>query len=140
MLLVNNCNPVRFPFDGYLNVYEAEPSWQVSSSQGSSINYVQFGFTLGLLWVYFWFTFVLFLTYFGFSQALSGFFMFVGYLNDYKVEASWKSAAVRMRYKQFYFGFIKLVSAYLGFFSSGSTRFSQVLSGSLRFSQVLLVL
>ena len=57
MLLVNNCNPVRFPFDGYLNVYEAEPSWQVSSSQGSSINYVQFGFTLGLLLVYFWFIF-----------------------------------------------------------------------------------
>ena len=53
MLLVNNCNPVRFPFDGYLNVYEAEPSWQVSSSQGSSINYVQFEFTLGLLLVYF---------------------------------------------------------------------------------------
>ena len=57
MLLVNNCNPVRFPFDGYLNVYEAEPSWQVSSSRGLFINYIHFGFTLGSSWVlsgFFW--------------------------------------------------------------------------------------
>ena len=38
-----------FRFDGYLNVYEVEPSWHVSSSQDPFIYYVQFGFKLGSL-------------------------------------------------------------------------------------------
>ena len=134
MLLVNNCNPVRFPFDGYLNVYEAEPSWQVSSSQG----HPYFTFILGSSWVQVGFSQV----FLEFSQVLSGSLrfsqVFSGLIGILMFTRQSQAGKCSQGYPQITFTLgSSWVQVGVSQVFSGSLRFTQVHSGSLRLSQVV---